>query len=159
MKIQAFVAVAMVGAAVSGCATIIKGSGQDIAVNSTPVEGAECVMHSSEGTWRLTTPGSAHVDKSKNDIKLTCTKVGYQDTTDTIPSGFQGWTLGNLLLGGVIGLGVDAATGSINEYPQTVTVQMTPVARSAAVRNDTPISTPSVLPPPVQPTAAGAPSS
>lgn len=159
MKIRAFVAVAIAGAAVSGCATIIKGSGQDIAVDSRPVEGADCVLHSSEGTWRLTTPGSAHVDKSKNDITLTCQKVGYQDSTDTIPSGFQGWTLGNLLLGGIIGLGVDAGTGAMNEYPHTVTVQMTPVARAAAAPDDRPLSTPNALPPPVQPTAMGTPSS
>lgn len=159
MKIQAVVVVAIVGAAVSGCATVVKGSGQDIAVNSSPVEGAECVMHSSEGTWHLTTPGSAHVDKSKNDIKLTCSKAGYQDANQVIPSGFEDWTLGNILLGGLIGLGVDASTGAINEYPHNVNVQMTPVAHAAATRNDTPLSTPSVLPPPVQPTAVGAPSS
>lgn len=159
MKIQAFVAVAIVGAAVSGCATIISGSGQDIAVNSSPVEGAECVLHNSEGTWRLTTPGKTHVDKSKSDIRLTCSKAGYQDTAQVVPSGLEGWTFGNIVLGGLIGFGVDASTGAINDYPEKVTVQMTPVARSAAVRKDTPISTPSVLPAPVQPTAMGAPSS
>lgn len=159
MKVKAVVAVAILGAAVSGCATIIKGSSQEIAVNTAPAEGAECVLHNSEGTWRLTTPGKVKVDKTKNDITLTCEKPGYRNSTDTVVSGFEAWTLGNLVLGGVIGLGVDAATGSINEYPHTYTVQMHPVERAASSPASTPLSTPAVLPPAVQPVAMGTPSS
>ena len=33
---------------------------------------------------------------------------------------------GNVLLGGVIGLGVDAASGAMNKYPDLVTVAMVP---------------------------------
>lgn len=159
MTIKALVAVAIVGAAASGCATVIKGSSQEIAVNTVPVDGAECTLHSSEGTWRLTTPGKVKVDKTKNDITLTCEKPGYRTSTDTVVSGFEAWTLGNLVLGGIIGLGVDAATGSINEYPHSYTVQMRPLERAATTPDNRPISTPSVLPPPVQPIAMGSPSS
>jgi hypothetical protein len=48
------------------------------------------------------------------------------------PSNFEGWTVGNLLLGGIIGLGVDAATGAINEYPHAFQIAMTPMAASYA---------------------------
>jgi hypothetical protein len=33
---------------------------------------------------------------------------------------------GNVVFGGFIGLGVDAATGAMNKYPDIVTVAMTP---------------------------------
>jgi hypothetical protein len=33
---------------------------------------------------------------------------------------------GNVIFGGVIGLGVDAASGALNKYPDMVTVAMTP---------------------------------
>jgi S1-C subfamily serine protease len=68
------------------------------------------------------------VDKSKDDILVKCTKPGYQDASASIPSDFQGWTLGNLVLGGLIGVGVDAASGAMNEYPGAFGVPMTPIA-------------------------------
>ena len=40
---------------------------------------------------------------------------------------------GNVLLGGVIGLGVDAASGAMNKYPDIVTVAMVPDTASQHV--------------------------
>jgi hypothetical protein len=78
----------------------------------------------------LISPGVASVEKSKEDIQVRCVKPGWQDAAASIPSNFEGWTVGNLLLGGIIGLGVDAATGAINEYPHTFQIPMTPLAAS-----------------------------
>lgn len=116
----------MLAVGLSGCASIIKGTTQSIAITTTPVSGANCMLSSKEGNWPVVTPGVVRVDKTKEDILVRCTKAGYQDGVATIPSNFQGWTLGNLLLGGVIGLGVDAATGAMNEYPHAFNVPMYP---------------------------------
>jgi hypothetical protein len=43
-----------------------------------------------------------------------------------IPSNVEAMTAGNVIFGGVIGLGVDAASGAMNKYPDIVTVAMTP---------------------------------
>jgi hypothetical protein len=124
MKLVSIAALAAAGIALSGCASIIKGTSQSIAIETPPADGATCVLSSKEGSWTVTTPGVAKVSKSKEDIKATCTKPGWQDASATIPSGFEGWTVGNLILGGVIGVGVDAATGAINEYPHAFQVPM-----------------------------------
>lgn len=118
--------------ALSGCASVIKGTSQSINVVTPPTTGATCTLSSGQGNWQLTSPGSVTVEKSKDDIQVRCTKPGWQDATGIIPSNFEGWTVGNILLGGVIGLGVDAATGAINEYPNAFQVPMTPVAPPAA---------------------------
>jgi len=76
------------------------------------------------------------VEKSKEDIQARCTKPGWQDASAVIPSNFQGWTVGNIVFGGLIGLGVDAATGAINEYPNAFQIPMYP-------------ATPPPAPPPV----------
>jgi hypothetical protein len=81
----------------------------------------------------VVSPGVATVDKSKEDIQARCTKPGWEDAAATIPSNFEGWTVGNILLGGVIGLGVDAATGAINDYPHTFQIPMTPFYGAAPV--------------------------
>jgi uncharacterized membrane protein len=47
-------------------------------------------------------------------MQIRCVKPDWQDGFATIPSNFEGWTVGNLVFGGLIGVGVDAATGAIN---------------------------------------------
>ena len=110
-----------------GCASVIKGSTQSIAISTPPTTGATCELSSGQGNWMVVSPGVATVDKSKEDIQARCTKPGWGDAVATIPSNFEGWTVGNILLGGVIGLGVDAATGAINDYPHTFQIPMTPL--------------------------------
>lgn len=115
-----FTAALMLG----GCASIIKGSGQSIAISTPPTAGATCTLTNGLGTWSVTSPGVVKVDKSKQDMQVHCSKPGWQDPTGTIPSNFEGWTVGNLILGGIIGVGVDAATGAINEYQHSFQVPM-----------------------------------
>ena len=134
MKSLSLAAIAACAVALSGCATIIKGSTQSIAISTAPVNGANCTLSSKEGSWIVVTPGVATVGKTKQDITIRCSKEGYQDAVSTIPSDFQGWTLGNILLGGIIGVGVDAATGAMNEYPHTFNVPMYPLGQHSSFR-------------------------
>ena len=117
----------------TGCASIVKGSSQSILITTPPTEGANCVLASKEGNWTVMSPGAVTVDKSKENITVTCKKDGYQDGVASIPSNFQGWTVGNILFGGLIGVGVDAATGAINEYPGAFQVPMTPIPGATPV--------------------------
>ncbi len=133
MKSGSVAALAALAVALSGCASIIKGTTQSIAISTTPVGGANCLLSSKEGNWPVVTPGVVRVDKTKEDILIRCSMAGYQDAVATIPSDFQGWTLGNLLIGGVIGVGVDAATGAMNEYPHSFTVPMYPLGQHSSL--------------------------
>lgn len=127
MKALFLIPILICGAALSGCATVIQGTSQGIAITSLPAAGANCVLSGREGNWSVITPGVVRVEKSKEDIAVHCSKSGWQDAAAVIPSNFQGWTLGNIVLGGLVGVGVDAATGAIHEYPHAFNVQMTPL--------------------------------
>lgn len=120
--------------ALSGCASIVKGTTQSIAITTPMTTGADCALSNAQGNWTLTSPGSAIVARSKTDVRIRCTKTGFQDAQATAPSGFEAWTLGNILIGGLIGLGIDWGTGAIHKYPDAVQVPMTPIpgAPSAA---------------------------
>ncbi|HEY7978753.1 MAG TPA: TonB family protein [Rhizomicrobium sp.] len=131
MKFGSVAALLAVSVSLSGCASVIKGSSQTIAIATPPTSGANCLLTSKEGNWPVVTPGVVKVERSKEDIVIRCTKPGWQDATQTIPSNFEGWTVGNLLIGGIIGIGIDAATGAINEYPHTYNVAMIPAAGNA----------------------------
>ena len=130
MKIQTLAAIAATGVALSGCATIVTGSSEDIAILTPPVSGATCILSNAEGSWTVVTPTVAHVERSRADMRIKCTRPGYQEADATIPSKFEGWTIGNLATGGLIGVGVDTATGAINQYPHSFQLPMQPVATS-----------------------------
>jgi hypothetical protein len=76
------------------------------------------------------------VSKSVRDISVRCTRQGYSAGSSAVPAQFQATTVGNILLGGVIGLAVDAASGTMGRYPETVTVSLPAEAYdSGAVRD------------------------
>ncbi|MEJ0026179.1 MAG: hypothetical protein WDN01_09145 [Rhizomicrobium sp.] len=126
MKLTTVAAFAALGVAVSGCASIVEGTTQSVAVATIPKDGAKCVLTSSEGTYYVTTPGNAIVHKTKNDLDVTCKLDGFKDAHTVVASHFNGATVGNVLAGGIIGIGVDAATGANYNYPEKVDVTLDP---------------------------------
>ncbi len=139
MRIQAIAAIAAISFGMAGCGTIVEGTHQDIAVATTP-DGAHCdATRKGEVVGTInSTPGKLSVRKTKDDILLACNKDGYQASSQYLHSGMAAGTFGNIIAGGVIGWGVDSATGADNKYPESVTVQLVPVSGGAA----------SVTPPP-----------
>lgn len=135
-KLYTGAAIVALGFAVSGCATVINGTTQSVAVNTTPVDGAMCALTNSQGTWYVTTPGTVEVHKTKTDLMIDCTKDGYSEAKADIAPTFQATTVGNVLAGGIIGVAVDAASGANYEYPSPIAVPMSngtaPVASAPA---------------------------
>jgi hypothetical protein len=113
---------------IAGCATITKGTTELVAVSTPGVEGATCTLISpSVGSQVVVTPGTITLQKGKDNIAVTCTKECYQDGVGMIASNFEGMSAGNVIFGGLIGLGVDATTGAMNTYTPSIQVVMTPI--------------------------------
>lgn len=133
--IGAVTAAALAAIGLSGCGTITQGTSQDIAVTSSPSGGHCDLNRDGEHVATLySTPGRVHVDKTKYDIALTCTKPGYQTASVNLESGYGIGTFGNIILGGAIGWGIDSATGADNKYPSAVNVQFIPLEGNAATQ-------------------------
>lgn len=114
-------------ALLGGCATVVSGTTQTIGVKTDP-EGADC-QFSRKGVLVgrvYPTPGTMQVEKNYESVSVLCRKEGFDDTTGVIGSEFQAATLGNILLGGVIGVVVDAASGAMTKYPEAVTFTLIP---------------------------------
>lgn len=126
MRIHSMAALGLAAISLSACASITKGTSQSVSINTSPVQGANCTLQAPSGTWTVVSPGAVTIPRTKHDITVTCEKTGYQAGIGTLKSGTQLMTAGNLILGGVIGLGVDAATGAMNDYPEQITVTLTP---------------------------------
>lgn len=111
----------------SGCATIIHGSSQAVPVSSSPL-GATVIV---DGQSQYTTPCEIELER-KRDHLLLFTKSGYHDTTFQIKHVMSGAVAGNILAGGLIGWGVDAASGAqFKLIPPTVHVTLSPKDRSS----------------------------
>ena len=123
-KCKESLAILVIVGALGGCSTIVNGSSQQISVQTPNADGAACELKSPDGQYFVTTPGSVTVSKSKHNLAVKRTKDGFSDGITTISSTFEGMTFGNILFGGVIGVGVDAASGAMNQYPNSVQVQM-----------------------------------
>ncbi len=128
MKLSAAAALVALGVAVSGCATLVDGRTQSVSVNTTPVEGAQCSLSNSEGTWFVTSPGSVIVQKTKSDLAVRCGKEGQLSGHVVAPSHFTGKTAGNIVFGVIgapIAAGVDAASGANWHYDSPIVVPLT----------------------------------
>lgn len=117
---------------VGACATITKGTTQNVAIDTPGVPGAYCTIQTQSGPQLVTTPGSAVLAKGSSALPIQCTKECYIAGSSIIPSGTEAMAAGNVVFGGIIGLGVDAASGAMNKYPDIVTVAMTPDPKCAA---------------------------
>jgi len=103
----------------AGCATIVNGRTQGIAVASTPpaatvkVDGLE-----------TTTPGSVDLRRNREHT-MVFTKDGFPDRDVKLESGPSAWLLGNLIFGGLIGLIIDFVSGGAYKLsPASVDMDM-----------------------------------
>ncbi len=116
--------------ALTGCATITRGTNEVFVIDSEPL-GALATL--SNGL-SCTTPCSLKV-KRRGDFVVTLSKDGYETVTANITSsvdnaGAAGMA-GNVLLGGVIGAGVDAGTGAMHSHkPNPLSVKLVPLEDS-----------------------------
>ncbi len=121
----------------SGCATIVKGSDQTVTVLTDPA-GATCRLERDGTTIGVVnpTPGSVNIDKSKDQITIYCEKDGFEQSAGVLSSKFQGMTFGNILFGGLIGVAIDAGTGAMNEYPDSLNVILIPTSFASIEERD-----------------------
>lgn len=153
---KVLLAAALLG--LGGCATVVKGSSQDIAIDSSP-QGASCeVTRQGVILGQISaTPAKFNVSRDKDPLVIACKKPGHAAGQSTAESKFNGATLGNILLGGVIGVVVDASTGANYTYPEQVMVAL-------PIEGETSVMAPSSAPAaaaspaaPMSPAAAAAP--
>lgn len=133
------------------CATITTSADHSLSVVTDP-PGAACELRRRGEVIGVVnpTPGTVRIGKSTRDIAIACARPGNVRGATTVEAGFQPMFLGNILLGGLIGMGVDVISGAGATYPNTAYVSLRPV------EGDTPAAPPS--PSPTPPIAALPPS-
>jgi hypothetical protein len=109
-------AVAALGLALAGCATIMQGSRQAVGVSSTPTGASVFVDDQPAGV----TPTTVNLTRKDHHV-VRLELAGYQPYEIQLTRGVSGWVWGNLVFGGLPGLAVDALTGGLYKLtPNTV---------------------------------------
>lgn len=115
-------------ASLTGCASIVSGTNQVVSVETRSpagkLDGATCKLQNDKGVYYVTTPGTVTVHRAYGDMNVTCDKAGIESGVATFKSSTKGMMAGNLLFGGVIGAGVDAASGAAYDYPALLQIMM-----------------------------------
>lgn len=131
-------AIAMMSAS---CASVVSGSSQLVTVMSDP-SGAHCTL-SRDGkviAHVVSTPSAVKIDKSARDMTVACEREGYEEGKVAMRSSHDAWSsAGNILAWGIffpLALGVDAASGAMNEYPDSVIVRLDPRSSASAEDRD-----------------------
>ncbi len=129
MNSQAGVCMALAAAALSsGCATIVSGTNQSLSVETrhkgNAVAGASCKLINDKGTWFLVTPGSVTVHRAYGDLAVNCEHEKLPPGSMLVKSSTKPMAFGNILFGGLIGVGVDVATGSAYDYPSLISLEL-----------------------------------
>ena len=116
----------------SGCASIIHGSTQALAVQSNPSGAAIAV----NGVRNAQTPATLSLDR-KSPHSLEITLDGYRPFQMQLQRGTSGWVWGNIVFGGLIGLVVDASTGAMYKLsPEQVNAQLEGAGAEAGLKDD-----------------------
>lgn len=112
---------------ITSCASVTSGQHQPVSVSTGPVKGATCSLENNKGKWYVNnTPGSVTIQRSYNDMHVTCEKPGYKKVEKNVASSTKAITFGNVIFGvpGLVGAGVDVTSGAAYDYPTDIQLQM-----------------------------------
>lgn len=110
--------------ALNGCATIIHGTTQDVGITTDP-SGADLLV---DGQQHYKSPAVITM-KRKDDHTVEISQEGYKKETVEIKGALSWAVAGDFLAGGVIGYGIDAATGAQRRLePESVNVRLQPLS-------------------------------
>ncbi len=116
---------------VAGCASIVSKSSYPVVISSSPNQ-ADFVITNKQGmeVHSGKTPSTVSLKSgsgffSGERYNIIFKKDGYSSNSATISSSMDGWYIGNILFGGLIGiLIVDPATGAMWKLPPNVSATM-----------------------------------
>ncbi len=106
----------------TGCASVTNEAHQTLRVQALDetgreIERAECVLNNGYAPVNIAGGHYARVQRSSADLDIVCKAPNQVDAKGRAISRLNGGFAGNILLGGPLGMAVDAANGKAYSYP------------------------------------------
>ena len=116
----------------AACASIMHGAHQDVGISSSPTNAKVNVDNMPLGN----TPVVANLKRGDNHL-VKIELPGYAPFEATLTKKVSGWVWGNIVLGGLIGLAVDAITGGLyNLTPEQISGTLAKQSASTRITKD-----------------------
>lgn len=96
----------------TGCSTLMNGTSHSLTVNSN-IQHAKVYVNE---VYKGETPINLDLATDEKTYTIRIEADGYIPYTEVLQRKASGWVWGNIFLGGLIGLGVDMATGGLYVY-------------------------------------------
>lgn len=149
----------LVALLLSGCATITRGTNDVFEVNTVP---SQAQVMTTNG-FACVSPCALKMPR-RSEFDVTISKPGYETARAHVTNGVAGAggmaMAGNVVLGGIIGAGVDAGTGAMLDLkPNPLNVTLAPLPSGANVVALLPAAPAQIAPQPIAASAASAPAS
>lgn len=110
----------------AGCASIVSNTDSTTYVETVP-EKCKCTLHGQDFQRVIYTPDSISLPAKAAPLTIMCEADNYQSTSAVLDTKADGWIIGNILFGGIVGAVVDAGRGAGQKYPAKFTLQLDPV--------------------------------
>ena len=115
----------LVGAWLSGCASITGDTAQAVKIETKTksgemISGAECVLTNEYGSTTAKSGTSPIIRRSSKDLDITCKSAEKQDAVARAISRANAGMYGNIIFGGGIGAIIDHSKGTAYTYPTWV---------------------------------------
>lgn len=123
----------------SGCATIMNGSTVPVTISTAPNDARAKV-----NGQVYSTPATVAIPRGQGDFSIHIEKDGYESQDVPLKEKIGGWVWGNVILGGLIGLGVDLITKrayTLEEHDISIELKQA-TNNGSAVLTSTPLSKP-----------------
>ena len=110
---------------ISGCATLFNGGNEIIDVKTNDGSSVKAQITSGAGTQVMQIPAFVTVPKSCSRMKIEVLEdENHNKSLTELRASMNPWTLFNILLGGLIGITIDAVTGNICRYNKGAVVTL-----------------------------------
>lgn len=109
----------------SGCASVLHSDVQQVQVTllcKERVVPAACVAQNAKGNWLFQAPATIEVQKDLTPLNIACSSLYFPEVTAAVPSQLNLSMAGNLLVGGLVGVGVDVYRGAGFAYNPEVRI-------------------------------------
>ncbi|MEM7166961.1 MAG: hypothetical protein AAF581_15965 [Planctomycetota bacterium] len=102
----------------NGCATIVTGTRKSVNFVTEPA-GATITVQEKQ----IVSPASVELRRGRT-VTATVSLDGYEDVQFEMKKNFQGWFLGNILIGGLVGMIIDLGSGAYQTFDDIVHINM-----------------------------------
>lgn len=136
MRIRSRLLICLLAPLLAGaCASIVSDNESTTYIETDP-QSARCVLHGQDFERVVQTPESILLPANAAPITLACEAEGYRTTSAELDTKMDGWILGNVIFGGIVGIVIDAARGAGQKYPSKITVVLEPEQFPTAAKRD-----------------------